>query len=96
MAYSALSLAMLAAVFVAAERAPLVPLWSEAPQVHWLVLDATIAASLMPAFDLFRPDPLSFGGVRNAAFDPRNPALLRWIAPPAVGGVLPVLWRFLP
>lgn len=82
--YSLLSLAMLGALFVAVDRAPYVPLWPEPPGAHWLVLAAMTAAGLILAFGLFRPNPLSFGGTRNAAFDPRNPGLLRWVRHPVL------------
>lgn len=89
-AYSLLSLAMLAAVFVAADRAPHVPLWAEPPGAHWLVLAAMTAAGLILAFGLFRPNPLSFGGTRNATFDPRDPGLLRWVRHPVLAAFF--LW----
>ena len=88
--YSLLSLVMLAALFVAVERAPYVPLWPEPPGAHWLVLAAMTAAGLILAFGLFRPNPLSFGGTRNAAFDPRDPGLLRWLRHPVLAAFL--LW----
>ena len=43
-AYSALSLAMLVALFVTGDRAPFVPLWSEPPGAHRLMLAAMSAA----------------------------------------------------
>jgi len=89
-AYSLLSLAMLAAVFVAAGRAPFVPLWPEPPGAHWLALAAMTAAALILAFGLFRPNPLSFGGSRNAAYDPQDPGLLRWVRHPVLAAF--ALW----
>lgn len=89
-AYSALSLAALAALLAAADRAPHRPLWPEPPGAHWLVLAGTAAASLVLAFGLFRPNPLSFGGARNEAFDPRRPGLLRWVRHPALAAAF--LW----
>lgn len=90
LAYSALSIVLLAAVFRAADLAPVVPLWSEPPGAHWLVLCAMIAAALVLAFGLFRPNPFSFGGSRNDYFDPRCPGLLRWIRHPVLFAL--VLW----
>lgn len=84
LAYSALSIALLAAVFQAADRAPFVPLWSEPPGAHWVVLGAMIAVALVLAFGLFRPNPFSFGGSRNEDFDPRRPGVVRWIRHPAL------------
>lgn len=89
-AYSILSLVMLAALFVAVDGAPYVPLWPEPPGAHWLVLTAMTAAALILAFGLFRPNPLSFGGMRNAAFDPKNPGLLRWVRHPVLAAFF--LW----
>ncbi len=89
-AYSALSLAMLAAVFVAADRAPFVPLWPEPPGAGWLVLAATSAAALVLASGLFRPNPFSFGGRRNETFDPGKPGLLRYLRHPVLAAFL--LW----
>lgn len=89
-AYSVLSLAALAALFVAADRAPHRPLWPEPPGAHWLVLAAMAAASLILAFGLARPNPLSFGGARDEAFDPRRPGLLRWIRHPVLAAFF--LW----
>ncbi len=88
--YSALSLAMLAALFIAADRAPFVPIWPEPPGAHWLVLAAMLAASLILAFGLVRPNPLSFGGMRNDAFDPHHPGLLRWVRHPVLAAFF--LW----
>lgn len=88
--YSLLSLVMLAALFVAVDHAPYVPLWTEPPGAHWLVLTAMTAAGLILAFGLFRPNPLSFGGTRNAAFDPQRPGILRWIRHPVLAAF--VLW----
>lgn len=89
-AYSLLSLVMLAALFVSVDRAPHVPLWPEPPGSHWLVLAAMTAAGLILTFGLFRPNPLSFGGTRNAVFDPRNPGLLRWVRHPVLAAFF--LW----
>ncbi len=80
--YSILSLVALAALFVAADRAPRLPLWPEPPGAHWLVLAAMTGASFGLAFGLFRPNPLSFGGTRDDAFDPQRPGLLRWVRHP--------------
>ncbi len=88
--YSILSLALLALLFFAADRAPFVLLWREPPGAHWLVLAAMVAACLILAFGLFRPNPLSFGGRRNEAFDPQKPGLLRWVRHPVLGAFF--LW----
>lgn len=89
-AYSVVSLAMLAALFAAAARAPYVPLWPQPPGAHWLVLAAMTAASLILAFGLFRPNPLSFGGIRNGDFNPQKPGLLKWVRHPVLAAFF--LW----
>lgn len=89
-AYSVLSLAMLAAVFVAAARAPFVPLWPEPPGAGWLVLAAMVSAGMILGLGLFRPNPFSFGGRRNATFDPARPGLLRYLRHPVLAAFL--LW----
>lgn len=89
-AYSALSLAMLAAVFIAAARAPFVLLWPEPPWAGWLVLAAMFTAGLILGLGLFRPNPFSFGGRNNAAFDPARPGLLRCLRHPVLAAFL--LW----
>lgn len=89
-AYSVLSIALLGAVFVAARHAPRVALWGEPPHAGWIVLAAMILAGTILAFGLGRPNPLSFGGARNAAFDPANAGLLRWVRHPVLAAFL--LW----
>lgn len=88
--YSILSLAMLAAVLASARHAPRVQLWAEPPHVEWLVLGAMVLAGTILAFGLGRPNPLSFGGTRNTAFDPRQAGILRWIHHPVLAAVM--LW----
>ncbi len=89
-AYSVLSIALLAGVFLAARHAPYVRLWGEPPHVAWLVLGAMVLAGAILAFGLGRPNPLSFGGIRNAAFDPEKAGFLRWIRHPVLAAFL--LW----
>ena len=88
--YSILSLVALAMLLAAVDNAPYVPLWSEPPGAHWLVLAAMSGASLILAFGLFRPNPFSFGGMRNGAFDPQRPGLLRWVRHPVLAAFF--LW----
>jgi uncharacterized membrane protein len=89
-AYSMLSLVMLAAVLASARHAPRVQLWAEPPHVEWLVLGAMVLAGTILAFGLGRPNPLSFGGTRSTAFDPRQAGMLRWVRHPVLAAVL--LW----
>lgn len=78
LAYSALSIAVLAWLIGAAGRAPFVPLWDWAPwQVH-VPLAVMGLVCLILALSIARPNPFSFGGVRNDRFDPNRPGIVRW------------------
>lgn len=90
MAYSVLSLGVLYWVLMAAGRAPYVPLWSWATwQAHvtWL---AMLAACLLAALAIARPNPFSFGGRGGAGFDPARPGLIRYMRHPLL--VALALW----
>lgn len=77
LAYSALSLAMLAWLISAAGRAPHMTLWDWAPwQVH-LPLTIMGPVCLILALSIGRPNPFSFGGARNDQFDPARPGIVR-------------------
>ena len=77
LAYSALSLAMLAWLIGAAGRAPHVALWDWAPwQVH-VPLIVMGPVCLILALSIGRPNPFSFGGARNEQFDPARPGIVR-------------------
>ncbi|OCW58182.1 NnrU family protein [Hoeflea olei] len=81
-AYSLLSLGLLVWLIVAAARAPYVEVWARAPwQNHVTLLAMTLACQIL-AFAAFKPNPLSFGGFRNAAFDPARPGIVGWIRHP--------------
>lgn len=78
LAYSALSLAVLAWLIGAAGRAPHVILWNWAPwQVH-VPLTVMAPVCLILALSIARPNPFSFGGARNDLFDPGRPGIVRW------------------
>lgn len=78
LAYSALSLAVLAWLIGAAGRAPDVPLWERAPwQVH-MPLMVMGPVCLILALSIGRPNPFFFGGARNDLFDPARPGIVRW------------------
>jgi uncharacterized membrane protein len=77
LAYSALSLAALAWLIVAAGRAPYVPLWNWAPWQLYVPLVAMLPVCLILALAIARPNPFSFGGARNANFDPARPGIVR-------------------
>ncbi len=80
--YSALSLGALGWLIVAAGRAPFLALWDWAP---WQALVPQIGMALVcfiAALAIGRPNPFSFGGAREAAFDPANPGIIGWMHHP--------------
>jgi len=76
-AYSALSLAVLAWLIAAAGRAPYVPLWDWAPWQNHVVLAAMLPVCLILSLAIARPNPFSFGGAQNDRFDPESPGIVR-------------------
>ena len=90
MAYSALSLGVLAWLIGAAGRAPQVTLWDWAPwQVH-VPLIVMAPVCLILALSIARPNPFSFGGARNDQFDPARPGIVRWLRHPLLAAL--ALW----
>ncbi|KQI73697.1 NnrU family protein [Loktanella sp. 5RATIMAR09] len=80
--YSILSLAMLSLLIWSAGEAPYVQLW---PQMIWqrhVVHIGMLAACLILAFSIGRPNPFSFGGANNQAFNPTRPGIVRWTRHP--------------
>lgn len=90
LAYSALSLAALAWLIVAANRAPFVPLWDWAPWQNHLTFAAMALACAIAALAIGRPNPLSFGGAHNERFDPAAPGIVGWLRHPLLAALL--LW----
>ncbi len=88
--YSALSLAALAWLIGAAGRAPVVTLWDWAPWQTHLTFTAMALATALTALAIGRPNPLSFGGARNEAFDPAAPGIVGWTRHPLLVALL--LW----
>lgn len=89
-AYSAVSLAVLAWLIGAAGRAPYVPLWGWAPWQAHVVLAAMLAASMIVALAVARPNPFSFGGTGNERFDPARAGIVRVMRHPFL--VVLALW----
>ncbi|MCC5984305.1 MAG: NnrU family protein [Rhodobacteraceae bacterium] len=85
--YSALSLAVLAWLFMAATRAPHVALWPMPAAAHWIALAAMLLAVALLSLTLGRPNPFSFGGARNAEFDPERPELIGRIRHPVLAAL---------
>jgi uncharacterized membrane protein len=77
LAYSALSVGVLTWLIVAAARAPFVPLWPWAPWQSGVALIVMLAACVLLAVSIGRPNPFSFGGGRNHLFDPKHPGVVR-------------------
>lgn len=89
-AYSAVSLAALAWLIVAAGRAPHVELWARAPwQVH-LAQAAMALACLIAALGIGAPNPFSFGGARNDRYDPARPGIVGLTRHPVLAAL--ALW----
>jgi len=82
LAYSVLSLGVLAWLIGAAGRAPHVPLWGWAPWQHHVPLAVMGPVCLILALAVARPNPFSFGGMGNDAFDPARPGIVRWARHP--------------
>ncbi|MFK7940638.1 MAG: NnrU family protein [Roseovarius sp.] len=75
--YSVLSVMMLSLLIWAAGQAPFVQIW---PQLHWHRHAAHIGMLLVCvilALSVARPNPFSFGGVRNSHYDPAHPGITR-------------------
>lgn len=90
LAYSALSIAVLVWLIGAAGRTPYVELWPrETWQTH-VPLSVMSLATIIIALALFRPNPLSFGGANNDAFDPAHPGIVGWFRHPLL--VALALW----
>ncbi len=89
-AYSCLSIAMLVWVIVAAGRAPFIGLWDWEPWQNHVTLTCMLAACLIAALAIGRPNPLSFGGAHNDQFDPTRPGLIGWMRHPLLVALL--LW----
>jgi uncharacterized membrane protein len=80
--YSALSIAVLIWLIIAAGRAPYVELWPRLPWQNHVTLAAMAATCLIIALVAFRPNPFSFGGWRNVGFNPAAPGIAGWLRHP--------------
>lgn len=89
-AYSLLSLAVLAWLITAAGRAPFVMLWAWEPWHNHLVLAVMAVVCLILVLAIGRPNPFSFGGTNNAAFDPARPGIVGWMRHPLLAAL--ALW----
>jgi len=90
LAYSALSLGVLAWLIGAAGRAPYVPLWPWAGWQNHVVLAVMLPVCMILALTIARPNPFSFGGAGNDRFDPARPGIVRLTRHPLLLSL--VLW----
>lgn len=90
LAYSALSLAVLAWLIAAAGRAPHVTLWDWAPWQGHVPLIVMGPVCVILALSIGRPNPFSFGGAHNDLFDPARPGIVRWSRHPLLAAL--ALW----
>ena len=88
-AYSLLSLALLAWIIVAYQAAPTVLLWEQAPWMRWVPPILMLPACLLLAAGMTSPNPFSIGPGRNG-YDPARPGLLRLTRHPILWGL--ALW----
>lgn len=82
LAYSALSILVLAWLIVAAGRAPHVMLWPWAAWQPWVPFLVNAVAMVILTLGAARPNPLSFGGTCNDEFDPEHPGIVGWMRHP--------------
>jgi uncharacterized membrane protein len=73
--YSTASLVILGWLIAAAGRAPFVEVWEFAPWQTWAPNIAMPAACLLIAFGIGASNPFSFGGRKEAHFDPQRPGI---------------------
>jgi uncharacterized membrane protein len=77
LAYSALSIGMLAWLIVAAGRAPFFYLWGQTFWQMHIVLAGMALICVILSLSIGRPNPFSFGGTHNDRFDPVHPGIVR-------------------
>ena len=86
-AYSALSVAVLAWLIVAAGRAPYVEIWSFAPWQLWLPNIAMPIALCLIVFGAAAPNPFSIASKNADGFDPDHPGIAGITRHPLIGGL---------
>ncbi|KIZ39801.1 MULTISPECIES: NnrU family protein [Rhodopseudomonas] len=90
LAYSGVSVIILAWLIAAAGRAPVVVLW---PFAHWQMWAPNLAmplACMLAAFGVGAANPLSFGGHPNRRFDPAHPGIIGVVRHPLLWAI--ALW----
>lgn len=89
-AYSVLSIGMLALLIHAAGRAPFVLLWPTMPWHYHVVQAGMLLVCVILALSVGWPNPFSFGGARNDRFDPDRPGIVRVLRHPILAAL--ALW----
>lgn len=92
LAYSLVSLFLLAWLVSVVWRAPTVMLWYFAPWQPWVPLLAMPVACVLATVSLGVPNPLSFGGARDAHFDPHSPGVAGFCRHPLLLAL--AIWAF--
>jgi uncharacterized membrane protein len=90
LAYSLLSLGVLWWLITAAARAPFVLVWAWEPWHNHVALTAMLGVCLILGMAIGRPNPFSFGGANNDAFDPARPGIVGWLRHPLLAAL--ALW----
>lgn len=90
--YSAMSIAVLTWLIIAAGRAPYVELWMWEPWQNDLTLLLMLLVCLVIALTVGRPNPLSFGGMHNERFEPDRAGIVRLVRHPWLAVL--ALWSF--
>lgn len=85
--YSALSLAILAWLIIAAGNAPFVEVWPYAPWQKHVALTLVLIGLIILCLAIGRPNPLSFGGAQNETFDPNTPGIVGWFRHPLLAAI---------
>jgi len=90
LAYSALSIGMLALLIHAAGQAPFVTLWPTMPWHFHAVQAGMLLVCMILALSIARPNPFSFGGAQNDRFNSDRPGMVRVLRHPILAAL--ALW----
>lgn len=92
LAYSAASIVILIWIIRAASRAPFVELWATQSWMVHATMTVMGLVCILLALSVAAPNPFSFGGMRNASFDPQKPGVVRFVRHPLLLALS--LWSF--
>jgi uncharacterized membrane protein len=82
--YSLVSLAMLGLLIWSAGEAPFVEIWPQMPWHRHAAHLGMLAACLILALTIARPNPFSFGGMRSETYNTAHPGITRWTRHPVL------------